>query len=244
MSRVQSARKPHKTRTAEENSFTSSTSFASLLLCAFVSPWPHLQLCNLSPCNLALDVLLCAVNTSAIEPGPGAAAALDLKRHQRKCLICNHPDREAIEEEFLHWLDPEVIGKRYRVHRSSIYRHAHALGFFPRRAANIRAALELIIESAESVPVTGDTILRAVHAYTCLTDDGRWVKPPSHVVFSSTARALPPVVDDAARTLAPNSALPAGITGQDSTHSNEFLIATPTIRNHSNSLETKEGTSV
>jgi hypothetical protein len=29
-----------------------------------------------------------------------------LERHSRKCIICHHPEREAIEEEFLHWRAP------------------------------------------------------------------------------------------------------------------------------------------
>jgi len=29
-----------------------------------------------------------------------------LERHSRRCIICHHPEREAIEEEFLHWRAP------------------------------------------------------------------------------------------------------------------------------------------
>src|ERR1700746_2982749 len=31
---------------------------------------------------------------------------LVLERHSRKCIISPHPEREAIEEEFLHWRAP------------------------------------------------------------------------------------------------------------------------------------------
>jgi hypothetical protein len=30
-------------------------------------------------------------------------------RHERKCSICRHPDRDAIEEAFLHWQSPNEI---------------------------------------------------------------------------------------------------------------------------------------
>jgi hypothetical protein len=42
---------------------------------------------------------------------------------------------------------PAVITEEYGLSdRSSIYRHAHALGLFAKRQRNVRAALERIIE--------------------------------------------------------------------------------------------------
>jgi hypothetical protein len=29
-----------------------------------------------------------------------------LERDSRRCIICHHPEREAIEEEFVHWRAP------------------------------------------------------------------------------------------------------------------------------------------
>ena len=38
--------------------------------------------------------------------------ALLLERHSRRCIICHHPEREAIEEEFVHRRAPWQL--RYR----------------------------------------------------------------------------------------------------------------------------------
>src|SRR5271167_4888585 len=91
--------------------------------------------------------------------------APDPLRHERKCLICNHPDRDAIEEEFLHWHSPAEIASRYDISRHAIYRHAHAGNLFAERSGKMRSVLDLIIERADIAKVTGDTIIRAVRAY-------------------------------------------------------------------------------
>lgn len=204
------------------------------------------------------------MSKSITKPSPGDAAAPDLHRHQRKCLVCNHPERDAIEEFFLRWHSPEIIETRFRVPEISVYRHAHALGLFARRAGNTRRALELIIERAEAARATGDTVIRAIRAYTCLTDDGRWVEPPTHVIFSTTsplagqaeagysAKAGLPV----ARPALANAVLPARdpdaeLTGHGFAQPDELpqlpervLIATPAIRNALNFLKTNENDSV
>jgi hypothetical protein len=38
-----------------------------------------------------------------------------LERHSRKCIICHHPEREAIEEEFLHWRAPWKLAEDYNL---------------------------------------------------------------------------------------------------------------------------------
>jgi hypothetical protein len=116
-----------------------------------------------------------------------------LSRHQRKCTICRHPDREAIEEEFLHWHNPGDISCEYQLgNRRAIYRHAHATGLFDRRRGHLRSILEHVMERAEGARVTADTVIRALRAYTCLTDSGRWVEPPTHVIFSMNRPGAPP----------------------------------------------------
>jgi hypothetical protein len=59
--------------------------------------------------------------------------------------------------------------------RASIYRHAHALGLFPKRQHNVRAALERIIEKAGEVEVTASAVVAAIQAYSKINADGRWV---------------------------------------------------------------------
>jgi len=69
-----------------------------------------------------------------------------MERHFRKCAICTHPDREAIDKAFLHrsrcrvWADDSAqrtivqIVKDYNLPSlSSLYRHAHATGLWLRR---------------------------------------------------------------------------------------------------------------
>jgi hypothetical protein len=115
----------------------------------------------------------------------------ELDRHQRLCTVCQHPEREAIEEAFLQWRSVEWINWQFKVsNRNAIYRHAHATGLFARRGRRIRFALEHIIQNADRITPNGDNILRAIRAYTCLDDEGKWHEIPSQVIVSSGS-ALP-----------------------------------------------------
>ena len=90
-------------------------------------------------------------------------------RHNRKCNVCRHAERDAIEQDFLSWHSPDRIAEDYRIaDHSSIYRHAHATGLFTKRAQTIRVALAPILERAEFVKVTGGTIVRAIALYARL----------------------------------------------------------------------------
>jgi hypothetical protein len=110
-------------------------------------------------------------------------ASAEMARHRRKCNICNHIDRAAIEEDFLRWRSPEEIIRDYNLgHRSALYRHADATGLSAKRRENCRTALDILIEQVESAPVTAAVIIRAIRAYSCLTDDGRWVEPPKRTI--------------------------------------------------------------
>jgi len=111
---------------------------------------------------------------------------LDLSRHERRCSVCQHPERDAIEEAFLDWRPITRITSEFKLPgRTSIYRHAHAFGLFPQRSRNLRFALGLVIEKAEYVTATAEGIVSAVRAYARVTDAGEWVEPPSHVIVSS-----------------------------------------------------------
>jgi len=99
-------------------------------------------------------------------------------RHSRKCSVCHHADRAAIDQDFLAWHSPDRIAKDYGIaDHSSIYRHAHATGRFDKRANTIRLALAPLIERAATVEVTADAIIRAVYVFTNLDDDGKWANP-------------------------------------------------------------------
>jgi len=116
-----------------------------------------------------------------------------LALHQRKCIICHHPDREEIEEMFLHWFSPATIYRRFLLRdRYSIYRHAHATGLYQRRRRNLRCALENIIERSDECPISSNGIVRAIKAYASLTDAGEWIEPPSRVIYTNASATPAP----------------------------------------------------
>ena len=73
--------------------------------------------------------------------------------------------RAEIEEDFLNWVGPGRIARRYRISRDAIYRHAHAVRLMERRQRNIRAALERIIEHADKVKPNASAVVSAATAY-------------------------------------------------------------------------------
>jgi hypothetical protein len=125
------------------------------------------------------------INDKINSPRPGQAPPPDPARHSRKCEVCRHPQREAIEEEFLHWHHPENIVDEYELNsRSSLYRHALAFGLYNQRRRNLRDSLELVVQEAERTTPTADAVIRAVRACSCITDEGRWIEPVKRVIVS------------------------------------------------------------
>ncbi|MGB9242607.1 MAG: hypothetical protein WCC03_04585 [Candidatus Acidiferrales bacterium] len=110
----------------------------------------------------------------------------DFSRHARRCCICSHPDRDAIEGDFIRWHSVELIAREYKIAtRKSIYRHAHCTGLFAWR----RRVLEGILENAEHVPlVSSGVIVRAARIYAHLDENGNWFEP-AHTNFTFTAPA-------------------------------------------------------
>jgi len=101
---------------------------------------------------------------------------VNLGRHTAECKICAHGQRQEIERDFINWLSPASIAKQYGLrNRSTVYRHAHAVGLFPKRERNVRAALEKIIERAGEVDVTASAVVAAVQAYSKINTAGQWV---------------------------------------------------------------------
>jgi hypothetical protein len=108
------------------------------------------------------------------QPKPGTT--VNLGRHQRNCSVCAHQQREEIEVAFIGWHSAAAIAEEYGLaDRTSVYRHAHALGLFPKRQKNIRAALERIIEKAGEVDVTASAVVSAVQAYAKINAAGEWI---------------------------------------------------------------------
>ncbi len=100
------------------------------------------------------------------------------ERHTRKCSICNHPDRQEIEEAYLAWVSPNTIVNEHRLRSfSSFYRHVEAAGLPVIRRRHIRAALDHVIEQASSVRVTGADVIRAILASVRIGDNGEYIEP-------------------------------------------------------------------
>ena len=119
--------------------------------------------------------------------------ALILERHSRRCIICHHPEREAIEEEFVHWRAPWKLSQDYKLNDyRTVYRHARAAGLLLQRRERLHSALDAFVESVDDVTFTGDTILRAMRAYSCIDSHGRWTEIPTQVQFSTSHDAHPP----------------------------------------------------
>jgi hypothetical protein len=100
----------------------------------------------------------------------------NLGRHVKQCSICAHPSCKEIEAAFIGWRSPAAIAEEYKVaDRTSVYRHAHAMGLFAKRQRNVRAALERIIEKAGEVDVTASAVVAAIQAYAKINAAGEWV---------------------------------------------------------------------
>jgi hypothetical protein len=136
---------------------------------------------------------------------------VSMGRHQRKCSVCRHPERHDIEQDFLHWRNPDEIAAQYGLSGwSSVYRHVRAFGLFAERRRNVRFALEYIIERVNEIEeVTPRGFLAAVHAFTRINKQGEWVEPPRHAtvnhVRSENSLATPAVEAKPAAQPAPSS---------------------------------------
>lgn len=107
---------------------------------------------------------------------------VNLGRHAAECGICAHPLRDEIERDFINWRSPAAIAKQYELgNRATVYRHAHALGLFPKRQRNVRAALERIIEKAGEVEPTAAAVVAAVQALSKINAAGQWVDRTEHI---------------------------------------------------------------
>jgi hypothetical protein len=105
-----------------------------------------------------------------------AKPVVNLGRHQRNCTVCQHEQKEEIETAFVAWRSPASLAEEFGLaDRTSVYRHAHALGLFAKRQRNVRAALERIIEKAGEVDVTASAVVSAIQAYTKINAAGQWV---------------------------------------------------------------------
>jgi hypothetical protein len=86
-----------------------------------------------------------------------------LAMHSSQCSICRHPERAEIERAFLDWTSPGQIARDFDLGcRTTVYRHAHALGLFARRERSLRFALGRLIERVDEVKPTATSIVSAI----------------------------------------------------------------------------------
>src|SRR5690348_14180548 len=114
------------------------------------------------------------------------------ERHSRKCKICNHPERDLIEADFIQWRYPGEITDMFRISYDALYRHATATGLFDLRRENVHLVVQKVLEEVEYVQEpTAAAILRAVRTLACLDSRGRWAEPPTtHIVVNSSAEPI------------------------------------------------------
>ena len=110
------------------------------------------------------------------------AKSVNLARHKAQCTICAHAECAEIETGFVNWESPAKLAEQYGLaDRTTVYKHAHALGLFEKRKRNVRAALERIIEKSGEVEVTASAVVSAIQAYAKINAEGHWVERSEHV---------------------------------------------------------------
>lgn len=114
--------------------------------------------------------------------------------HARNCKICRHPDRAAIEFDYLQWRSPEYIAKEYAFSMRSLYRHVHAVGLVQRRRRNLRASLELAIEGVGKATPTIEGVLKAVQLYARMNEAGEIQEIPKTQVIVISKDGSQPVL--------------------------------------------------
>jgi hypothetical protein len=122
------------------------------------------------------------------------APSPDLRRHSRRCVVCHHPQRNQIDFDFVHWRHPVDIVRKYNIrHRSLLYRHARATGLYAARSCDLRGALDHILDGRAPTPLNLEASVRAVHAYSHLSDPGKWFEPTRKLAIAKDNRRDPPL---------------------------------------------------
>jgi hypothetical protein len=126
---------------------------------------------------------------------PKTPVEVDLYHHERHCTICQHPERDAIEEAFCQWRNVKFIAREFNATGgpSAIYRHARALNLFKQRNLTLRSSLEFVIEQSERIIPTAEGLVKAIRAYTRINDAGQWIDTPTtHIVQVIAMPAIDP----------------------------------------------------
>jgi len=105
----------------------------------------------------------------------GMRRTVGLARHEDGgCRVCRHPQREAIETEFVRWKTLREIEAEFGVPKDSVARHARARSLEERRSRNVRGALVRVVEKGiETAEVTAASLVAAATALAKMGDDDR-----------------------------------------------------------------------
>ena len=110
---------------------------------------------------------------------PGPKRRPNLSRHRRKCAICAHSQRGAIEDAFGRFESPARIAEQFNLgDRRQVYRHAQALRLFVRRNRNLCASLGLFLEKSDRLIPTFTNFLYAAEKYAKIDEDGETIRRP------------------------------------------------------------------
>lgn len=72
--------------------------------------------------------------------------APDTERHRRKCAICQHPELQDLEADYLKWVPISTICEQYQVNERALYRHVEALDLQERKKENRKQLYFKILE--------------------------------------------------------------------------------------------------
>ncbi len=158
---------------------------------------------------------------------PSAAEGPASSHHSGKCSICHHPDRRAIEVDFIHWVRPSSIAWEFDISASAICRHARANRLYDLRAEKYIEALDLVVENAQGATVNGDMIIRAIRTATHFRASGQWVEPPKRVIYS--------IDRDPASAIAP----PAPATAFASSSNDSILELAPPVTSEAREIDSQ-----
>jgi len=104
------------------------------------------------------------------QSAPQEGLTASLRRHQSQCSVCAHPQREALEEEWVNWGSTTLLAEKYQLSRDGIYRHAHALDLFRERQKGIKHWYEKVLERLDTVKFSGSDLVKVLKDYTALCD--------------------------------------------------------------------------
>jgi hypothetical protein len=120
-------------------------------------------------------------------------ASPNIGRHEQNCRVCQHAQKDEIERDFVNWKSPAAIAREYELRdRASVYRHAHALSLFAKRARNIRAALERIIERVDDVDVNAGAVVAAITAFAKINSQGQLVERTEQISLNELFDRMSP----------------------------------------------------